>query len=53
MKKYEESIQWYDKAIELNSWFEKEFLNKGISLLYLKKYESAIQCFDKAIWLNP
>jgi len=51
--KYKEAIEYFDKAIKLNSNYDNAYYNKGLSLLYgLNKYEDAIKCFDKVIELN-
>jgi tetratricopeptide (TPR) repeat protein len=52
LKRDEEAIKHYDKAIELNPNYSKAFLNRGISLRALKKYNESIQSFDKSITAN-
>ena len=51
--KYEEAIQCYDIAIEINPDFEEAYYNKGTALSDLGNKEEAIKCYDKAIELNP
>ncbi len=53
MKKYEDAIKNYDKAIENNPTRPNSFFNKGISLAKLHRIEEALKCYDKAIEINP
>ncbi|CAK60279.1 unnamed protein product (macronuclear) [Paramecium tetraurelia] len=53
LKKYEESIIEFDKAIKLNPNYDDYYNSKGQALQNLKKYEESIIEFDKAIELNP
>jgi len=53
LKRYEEAISCFDKAINLDPNYAYAWNNKGFSLNELKKYEEAITCFDKAINLDP
>ncbi|MCL5036112.1 MAG: tetratricopeptide repeat protein [Chloroflexi bacterium] len=50
---YEESLRYYDKAIEINSKLAMAWNNKGASLGKMGKFGKAIECFDKAISINP
>ncbi len=40
-KEYQESIEHYDKAIELNAEFKQAYCNRGEALLHLRKWEKA------------
>jgi tetratricopeptide (TPR) repeat protein len=51
-RKYDEAIQAYDKAIELNPEYS-DWYHKGIALASQGKHDEAIQAYDKAIELNP
>lgn len=53
LNKYEESLQNYDKAIELNSNYSHAYINKGNVYKDLGKQEEALKCYDKAIELDP
>ena len=67
LKKLEEAIKCYDKAIELNpndhfaktnrnisiNFLKKGYLDEGKSLFDQGKFEEAIKCYDKAIELDP
>jgi len=53
LKRYEEAIECYDKAIELNPNNPDYWNIKGNALMKLKRYEEAFECYDKAIELNP
>jgi tetratricopeptide (TPR) repeat protein len=46
--KYEQAIQYFNKAIEIGEGNGKAWNNKGISFYSLSKYEQAIKCYDKA-----
>ncbi|WP_286032707.1 tetratricopeptide repeat protein [Brachyspira pilosicoli] len=50
---YEEAIEDYDKAIELNPNYPDTHYNIGIAKSNLGLYEEAIKDFNKAIGLNP
>ena len=59
LAKYDESIQAYDKAIQLiqiipheNRWEAVIFEDKGIALYHQGKYDESIQAFDRAIELD-
>ena len=53
MGKYEEAIQAYDKAIEIDPRYADAWNNKGAVLENMGKYDEAIQACDKAIEINP
>ncbi|ACH93164.1 tetratricopeptide repeat protein [Borrelia duttonii] len=52
LKKYEESLQAFDKAISLNPQHKKAYTNKGTSLIALNKPQQAIKEFEKAIAID-
>jgi tetratricopeptide (TPR) repeat protein len=51
--KYDDAIQAFDKAIQLNPNFANAWNNKGWILAKQGKYDDAIQACDKAIQLAP
>src|SRR5512136_761726 len=51
--KYNEAIQAYDKAIELNPQFALSWNGKGNSFNAQGKLDEAIQAYDKAIEIDP
>ncbi|WP_218461046.1 tetratricopeptide repeat protein [Rickettsia sp. TH2014] len=53
LKRYEEAIQAFDKAIELKPDDAVAYYNKGNALNILERYEEAIVAYDKAIDLDP
>ena len=53
MKKYEEAIECFDKAIKLEPNYATGYHNKGISLEKLKRDKEAKECFNKANELKP
>ncbi|CAD8214280.1 unnamed protein product [Paramecium pentaurelia] len=53
LNKYQEAIECYSKAININPNYDKAWYNKGMALYNLNKYQEAIECYDKAITINP
>lgn len=50
---YNESIECYNKAIQINSRDGAAWMGKGEALFALGKYEEAIKCYDKCIEVAP
>lgn len=50
---WQQAIDCYDRAIELDSTHEKAWCNKGTCLSALGKQEEALDCFQQAVELNP
>lgn len=50
---YEEAIQKYDEAIELNPNHVEFYNNRGLAKKNLGQYQEAIDDYDKAIELDP
>lgn len=50
---YEQAIQYYDKALDLNKIDYDLYVNKGYSLDKLFRFEESSLCYDYAIALNP
>ncbi|MEQ8189956.1 MAG: tetratricopeptide repeat protein [Candidatus Eremiobacterota bacterium] len=53
LKKYEEAIKCYDKALEIDPDYAYAWFNKGNALNRLEKDEEAIKCYDKALEIDP
>ena len=53
LKEYDESINKWKKAVELNPKYFFAYNNLGNAFLNLKKYNEAITCFNKAIEIKP
>jgi tetratricopeptide (TPR) repeat protein len=53
VRRYEEAIERYDRAIRLNPNSSKAWNFRGIALLQLGRYEESIASFDKALEINP
>lgn len=51
--RYEEAIECYDRAIEIDPRYAKAFNNRGADLLSLKRYDDAIKSFGQAIDIDP
>ena len=52
-EKYEEAIEDYTKAIELNPQLAEAYYNRGLAKSRLGQNEEAIKNYDQAIELNP
>ena len=53
LHEYEDAIESYQKAIELNPEDAGAYYNMGISYDNIEAYEKAIEAYQKAIELNP
>ena len=51
--KYEDAINYYEKAININDGIEVLYSNKGTCEKCLKKYKEAIRDYKKALEINP
>jgi len=51
--KYQEALECFEKAIEINPKEEIAWYNKGVALTNLGKHQEALECFEKAIEINP
>jgi|WetSurMetagenome_2_1015567.scaffolds.fasta_scaffold00586_1 tetratricopeptide (TPR) repeat protein len=51
--KYDEALQAFNKAIEINPQLAGAWTGKGYGLKALGRYDEAVQAFDKAIEINP
>ena len=52
-ERYDEALEAYDRAIQLDSTYAYVFSNKGLTLNNMNKHELAISYFDYAILLKP
>ena len=52
-QKYEDAINYYEKAIKINDSIEVLYSNKGTCEKCLKKYKEAIRDYKKALEINP
>ncbi|MCX6673110.1 MAG: tetratricopeptide repeat protein [Methanothrix sp.] len=50
---YDEALQAYDRAIEIDPNFAEAWNNKGTTLHKQDKYDEAIKAYDEAIRLDP
>jgi predicted O-linked N-acetylglucosamine transferase (SPINDLY family) len=53
LKRYDEAIIHFDKALSLKPDYAEGWSNKGLTLRELKRYDEAIIHFDKALSLKP
>ena len=52
LDRHEESLECYDKVIEINSDADYAWGAKGDALYMLGRHEESLECFDKAIEIN-
>ena len=52
LNRYEEAVEYYSKAIEINPIYEKAFINKGIILAKLMAFDEALYSFNMALEIN-
>ncbi|MEI0602755.1 tetratricopeptide repeat protein [Brachyspira alvinipulli] len=52
LNRYEEAVEYYNKAININPIYEKAFINKGIILAKLMVFDAALEAFNAAIEIN-
>lgn len=50
--RYNESINAYNKAIELNQSFEDAWIHKGNAYLKLSQYNKTVECYKRAMELK-
>jgi hypothetical protein len=53
LKRYDEAITHYDKALSLKPDYHEAWTDKGVTLHELKRYDEAITHYDKALSLKP
>jgi len=51
-KRIDESIQYYEKALEINPLFPNIWFTLGCIYLQLKTWEKAVRCFSKCVQLD-
>jgi len=52
-KKYDEALEYCEKALKINPNYVYAISYKGKLLLLLKKYEESLKCYNKALELEP
>lgn len=52
-QKYEEALQFFDKALAINPSSVNALNNKAFTLDHLQRYDEALQSFDKALAVDP
>ena len=52
-KKYDEAIEFFEKARELNPELTEAYYNLGITYVELKKYKDSVKVLTRAIQLDP
>jgi len=52
LRRFDEALTSYEKAIELNSYYAEAYSNRGVTLKELKRFDEALISCDKAIELR-
>lgn len=52
-QKYEEAIDFFDKALGKLPRYTNAWLKKGDALSNLKRYDEALYCYEKVLHINP
>lgn len=50
--RYQEAIECFDKALELDPNDDGLWYNKGVALGELGRHQEAVECFDKALKIS-
>ncbi len=53
LRRTDEALAAYDRAVELNPEEPSAWLNRGNLLLSQKRHEDALECYDRALELRP
>jgi tetratricopeptide (TPR) repeat protein len=53
MRRYDEAIQCFNKAIEIEPDNADAWYNKGVALYKWKRNKEAIESFDKSLTIDP
>ncbi len=53
LKKYEEAVECFEKAIELNSELTEAHYNLAISYVELEKYKKSVKALNRVLQLDP
>jgi len=51
--KFEEAIECWNKALEIDDKNTEVWHSKGLTLYYMEDFQGAIECYDKVIEINP
>lgn len=53
VRRHEEAIECFDKALETNPRYASAWLGKGTSMTSLGRWREAMTCYDRALEINP
>ncbi|MFQ6050162.1 MAG: FKBP-type peptidyl-prolyl cis-trans isomerase [Candidatus Hydrothermarchaeota archaeon] len=53
MRRFEEALEFFDKALNINPEHGDAWNKKGVALGMMEKFEEALACFDRALEINP
>ena len=53
LKRFEEALASYDRALAVRPDYAEAFSNRGNTLQELKRFEEALASFDRALKLRP
>jgi tetratricopeptide (TPR) repeat protein len=51
--KYNEALECFDRALDINPKYAKALLDKAIGLLIMERAKEALECSDKALEIDP
>lgn len=51
-KAYDEALQWYDKALELDSEDEQVLIGKGVCYMDMTLYDEALETYEQVLKIN-
>ena len=53
MKRYQEALRDFDKAIELKPDYTLAYNNRGVTYFKMKRYDEALRDFERSLALDP
>jgi lipoprotein NlpI len=53
MCRYQDALNSFSQAADIDPELTKAWVNKGVALMELGKYPAVIRAFDKAIAIDP
>ncbi len=53
MRRYEEALEFFEAALNINPNHSDAWNKKGVALGMLEKFEEALGCFEKTLEINP
>lgn len=53
LRDYKQALEFFNKAIDIDSNYSNAYLNKGNILREMKDFKGAVDCYNKSIELDP